>query len=90
MNGIQSRKNRRPRPSTTAASPNPISRRSGVTPIPFAIMIHGAVAMQANANISGFLVQILQALVLFFVGAEMLIRWILRRGGLRALMEAAA
>jgi general nucleoside transport system permease protein len=56
----------------------------------YGAMIHGSVAMQANANISGFLVQILQALVLFFVGAEVLIRWILRHGGLRALVEAAS
>ncbi len=56
----------------------------------YGAMIHGSVAMQANANISGFLVQILQALVLFFVGAELLIRWLLRRGGLRALVEAPA
>ncbi len=56
----------------------------------YGAMIHGSVAMQANANISGFLVQILQALVLFFVGAEMLIRWLLKRGGLRRLAEAAS
>ncbi|MGC8634873.1 MAG: ABC transporter permease [Candidatus Limnocylindrales bacterium] len=56
----------------------------------YGAMIHGSVAMQANANISGFLVEILQALVLFFVGAEMLTRWILKRGGLRALAGAGA
>lgn len=55
----------------------------------YGAMIHGSVAMQANANISGYLVEILQALVLFFVGAEMLTRWIIRRGGLRAVLEAA-
>lgn len=55
----------------------------------YGAMIHGSVAMQANAHISGFLVQILQALVLFFVGAEVLIRWIIRHGGLRAVLEAA-
>ncbi len=55
----------------------------------YGAMIHGSVAMQANANISGFLVQILQALVLFFVGAEMLVRWILKRGGLRRVLEVA-
>jgi simple sugar transport system permease protein len=49
----------------------------------FGALQHGANIMQANANVSLHLVEILQGLIIFFVAADAIVRYLARRGTIR-------
>ncbi|MGH2447107.1 MAG: ABC transporter permease [Chloroflexota bacterium] len=46
----------------------------------FGAFVHGGAIMQANANISTHLVDMVQGLIIFFIGADALIRYLARHG----------
>ncbi len=46
----------------------------------FGAFDHGGAIMQSNAGISSHLVDILQGLIIFFIGATAIIRWLAHRG----------
>jgi ABC-type uncharacterized transport system permease subunit len=46
----------------------------------FGALVHGSTLMQADAGISSHLVEILQGLIIFFIGADAIVRAIGRRG----------
>jgi simple sugar transport system permease protein len=46
----------------------------------FGALVHGGTLMQANAGISSHLVEILQGLIIFFIGADAIVRALARRG----------
>lgn len=46
----------------------------------FGALDHGSTIMQANAGISSHLVEVLQGLIIFFVGADAIVRALARRG----------
>lgn len=60
----------------------------------FGAFAHGGSLMQANAGVSGNLVNVLQGLIIFFIGADALVRYLTRRGVIRGSrvrrQEAAA
>lgn len=49
----------------------------------FGALEHGSTIMQANANISSHLVEILQGLIIFFIGADAVVRALARNGLVR-------
>ena len=49
----------------------------------FGAFEHGGGIMQAEAGVSSRMIQILQGLIIFFVGAEALVRYLARRGTIR-------
>jgi general nucleoside transport system permease protein len=53
---------------------------SVVAAVLFGALYHGGITMQANANIDTHIISIIQGLIIFFVGAEALVRYIGRRG----------
>jgi general nucleoside transport system permease protein len=46
----------------------------------FGAFQHGGAIMQSNAGISSHLIEILQGLIIFFIGADALVRYLSRRG----------
>ncbi len=46
----------------------------------FGALVHGSTIMQADANISSHIVEILQGLIIFFIGADAIVRALGRRG----------
>ncbi|MBV9282157.1 MAG: ABC transporter permease, partial [Chloroflexi bacterium] len=46
----------------------------------FGAFEHGGALMQSSANISSHLVEIVQGLIIFFIGADAIIRYLARRG----------
>lgn len=49
----------------------------------FGALVHGSTLMQADAGISSHLVEILQGLIIFFIGADAIVRALGRRGFVR-------
>lgn len=49
----------------------------------FGALVHGSTLMQADAGISSHLVEILQGLIIFFIGADAIVRALGRRGLVR-------
>jgi general nucleoside transport system permease protein len=49
----------------------------------FGAFEHGGAIMQSDAGISSHLIQILQGLIIFFIGADALVRYLARRGVVR-------
>ena len=59
----------------------------------FGALEHGSGLMQSNANVSSHLVEIIQGLIIFFIGAEAIVRYLSRRrsfGTARSEAKAAA
>ena len=61
-----------------------LGRNTALGIIPAAILFgafeHGGAIMQANAGISSHLIEILQGLIIFFIGADAIVRYLSRRG----------
>lgn len=55
----------------------------------FGALDHGGINMQASGNIDTHIIQIIQGLIIFFVGAEALIRFLAPRGYLGARFRTA-